>query len=170
MEKLLQILRKKANLFNKYFSRQCKPLPNNNKLPENQTYITETKLSSFDIEDEDTYKIIKTLDFNKAYGDHEISISMLKLCDGSIAKPLPVIFKTCKINKTFPDLQKKANVVPIHNNGEKNLINNYYPVSLLLIFGKFFERLLFNSLFKYIDENKLLIILTSQVFVHLIPL
>ena len=30
------------------------------KKPENQTHITETKLSSFNIEDEDIYKIIKT--------------------------------------------------------------------------------------------------------------
>ena len=161
--------KEKTNLFNKYFSRQCNPLPNNNKLPENQTYITETKLSSFDIEDEDIYKIIKTLDINKAYGHHEISIRMLKLCDGSIAKPLPIIIKTCKIKKTFPDLRKKANVVPIHNNAEKNLINNYYPVSLLLIFGKFLKdcylTLFLNTLMKI---NCL--ILASQVFIHLIPL
>ena len=39
---------------------------------------------------------------------------------------------------------------------EKDLVKNYCPVSLLLIFGKFFERLKFNSLFKYIDENELL--------------
>ena len=113
--------KEKANLFNKYFSRQCNPLPNNNKLPENQTYIAETKLSFFDIEYEDIYKIIKTLDINKAYGHQEISMRMLKLCDGSIAKPLPIIFKNCKVKKTFPDLRKKANIVPIHNNGEKNL-------------------------------------------------
>ena len=40
--------------------------------------------------------------------------------------------------------------------GEKDLIKNYRPVSLSLIFGKFFERLIFNFLFKYIDKNKLL--------------
>ena len=39
---------------------------------------------------------------------------------------------------------------------KKDLIKNYRPVSLLPIFGKFFERLIFNSLFKYIDENELL--------------
>ena len=33
-------------------------------MTKNQTYITETKLSSFDIEDEDIYKI---LDINKAH-------------------------------------------------------------------------------------------------------
>ena len=37
---------------------------------------------------------------------------------------------------------------------EKDLIKNNSPVSLLPIFGKMFERLIFNSLFKYIDENE----------------
>ena len=49
--KIVRNFKEKANLFNKIFSSQCNPLPNDSKLPENQTYITETKLSSFDIED-----------------------------------------------------------------------------------------------------------------------
>ena len=39
---------------------------------------------------------------------------------------------------------------------EKDLIKNYRPVSLLPIFDKIFERLIFNSLFKHVDENELL--------------
>ena len=67
---------------------QCNPLSNDSKLPENQTYITETKLSSFNTEHEDIYKIIKTLDINRAHGHDEVSIRMLKLCDKSTVKPL----------------------------------------------------------------------------------
>ena len=89
--------------------RQCNPLPNDSKLLENQTYITETKLSSFDIDDEDIYKIIKTLDINKAHGHNELFTRMFKLCDKSIVKPLPIKFKNCKLGKTFPNLWKKAN-------------------------------------------------------------
>ena len=128
---------------------------NDSKLTENQTSITETKPSSFDIEDEDIYKIIKTLDINKANGNDEVSIRMLKLCDKSIVKPLSIILKNCKLKKTFTNLWKKANVVPIHKKGEKVLIKNYCPISLIPIFGKTFERLIFNSLFKYTDENEL---------------
>ena len=41
------------SLFNRYFLSQCNPLPKESKLPENQIYITETKVSSFDIDDKD---------------------------------------------------------------------------------------------------------------------
>ena len=80
--------KEKANLFNKYFSSKGNPLPNDSKLPKNQTYITETKLSSFDVEDQDIYKIITTFDIINDHGHDEVSTRMLKLCDKNIVKPL----------------------------------------------------------------------------------
>ena len=85
MEKSLQTLKKKPIFLTNIFRLNVILYQTT---PENQTYITETKLSSFDIEDEDIYKIIKTLDINKAHGHDEVSIRMLKLCDKSIVKPL----------------------------------------------------------------------------------
>ena len=52
--------------------------------------------------------------------------------------------------------EKKRNVVPIHKKVSKNLIKNYPPISLLPIFSKVFERLIFNSLFHYFLQNKLI--------------
>ena len=78
--------KEKANLFNKYFSSQFNLSPNDSKLPD-KTYISETKLSSFNIEDEGKYKIIKTRDINKAQKDDQVSIRISKLCDKSLVKP-----------------------------------------------------------------------------------
>ena len=69
-------------------------------------------------------------------------MKVLKLCDKIIIKPLSIIFKNCKLKKTFPNHWKKANAVPIHKKG-KNLLKNYRLVTLLPIFGKIFERLMF---------------------------
>ena len=66
--KIITNFKEKANLSNKYFSSQCNPLPNGSKLPENQTYMTETKLSSFNIEDEDICKIIRHLILTRPIG------------------------------------------------------------------------------------------------------
>ena len=51
---------------------------------------------------------------------------------------------------------KKQMLFQFTKKGEKDLVKNHRPVSLLAIFGKMFERTIFNSLFKYIDENELL--------------
>ena len=85
-----------------------------------------------------------------------MSIRMLKICDLAIIKPLSMIFRNCINNSTFPDLWKKSNICPIHKKGNKQIINNYRPVSLLPICGKIFERPIFNSLFEYLEKYKLL--------------
>ena len=55
----------------------------------------------------------------------------------------------------FPNDWKKSNVVPINKKEQKNLIKNYRPISLLSIFSKVFERLVFNMLFNFFLQNKL---------------
>ena len=51
---------------------------------------------------------------------------------------------------------KKGNIVPIHKKGDKQVLKNYLPVSLLLISGKIFERLIFNEMFSFLLENNLI--------------
>ena len=50
-------------------------------------------------------------------------------------------------NVIFPDLWKKSNIIPVHKEGGKQIIDNYRPVSLSPISGKIFKKLLFNSIF-----------------------
>ena len=80
---------------------------------------------------------------------------MVKLCAASISKPLHILFNNSVINECFPNEWKKANVIPAHEKGDKH-IKNYRPVSLLPTFRKILEKFIFNSLFKYLEDNKLL--------------
>ena len=89
------------------------------------------------------------------YRHDGISIRMLKLCASSISNPLLLLFKYSLENECFPKEWKKVNIVPIHKKGDKQLIQNYRPVSLLPICGKIFEKIIFNSLFKYLENNLL---------------
>ena len=51
---------------------------------------------------------------------------------------------------------KKANVIPVHKKDNKQTLENYCLVSLLLICGKAFERLIYNSLFEFFIRNELI--------------
>ena len=93
---------------------------------------------------------------NKDYDHDEISIRMLKLCESAITEPLYLIFKNCLSSNTFPDVWKKANVIPVHKKGDKQVLKNYRPVSLLPICGKIFEKLIFNALYSFFEDHKLL--------------
>ena len=58
-------------------------------------YLTDNCLSSVSFSQDNTAKIIRNLDPNKAHGHDNISIHMLKIYGSSIYKPLEMIFKQC---------------------------------------------------------------------------
>ena len=66
-----------------------------------------------------------------------------------------MILKSCIIKGEYPFESRKANVVPVHKKGDKQSLKNYRPISLLPIFGKVFERIICNNIFKYLTANKL---------------
>ena len=105
---------------------------------------------------DDIATLIKNLDPNKAHDHNMISIRMLKLCGKSICKPLNLNFKSCIKQGKFPTEWKKANVVSVHKKGDKQILKNYRPVSLLPICGKIFERLIYNNVFEYFIESNLI--------------
>ena len=81
---------------------------------------------------------------------------MLKLCGKSIYEPLDLIFQSYMKQGKFPTEWKKANVVPVHKKGGKQIVKNYRPVSLLPICRKIFECLIYDNLFEYFIENDLI--------------
>ena len=142
----------KVNLFNDFFASQCTPLENSRTLPP-FSMKTDKRLNTINFNGDDIISIIKSLDSKKAHGA-DISICMIKLCGDSIIIPLTLIFED-QLKGIFPDKWKLANVIPAYKKESKNIVNNYRPISLLPIYEKVFERLLFNSLFFHFYENKL---------------
>ena len=49
-----------------------------------------------------------------------------------------------------------ASVVPIHKRHDKQNVKNYRPVSLLPIFEKIFERLIYIKMYSFFIENDLI--------------
>ena len=142
-----------ADKANDFFASQCTPLENSSTLPP-FSLKTDKRLNTINFNGDDIISIIKSLDSKKAHGA-DISIRMIKLCGDSIILPLTFIFEDCIGKGIFPDQWKLANVFPAYKKESKNVVNNYRPISLLPIFAKVFERLLFNSLFSHFCENKL---------------
>ena len=154
--KIVSGFTEKANLFNNFFATQCTPLSNSSVLPSAINFKTHARLSSIDFDEEDILKIIRNLNVNKAYGDDNISIQMLKICDSVLVEPLSQIYKNCINSGVFPDIWKKSHIIPRYKKNDKCCINNYRPVSLLPICDKIFERILYNPLFLYLESNNLL--------------
>ena len=117
---------------------------------------TDNSLYSVKFSTQNIFQIINKLDCNKVHGHDEISIRMLKICGSSVCRPLQIIYNSCLDRGKFPQEWKKANVVPVHKINDKQLLKSYRPISLLPICGKIFERILYNSLFNFPNQNDLI--------------
>ena len=78
------------------------------------------------------------------------------MCDSALIVPLKMVFANCLSNGIFPDIWKHANVVPVHKKNKKSLKGKYRPISLLPIFGKILEKLIFDSLYSHLVSSELL--------------
>ena len=146
----------KANIFNNFFAEQCTPLKNNSMLPTNQIFLTQARQGSLDFNEGEILKIIRNLNINKVHGHDEISIRMIKICDKSLLKPLIILFENSIKSSCYPDIWKKSNVIPAHKKNDKRLVNNYRPISLLPIFGKIFEKIIFHIIYNFLLKEELL--------------
>ena len=145
----------KAEIFNEYFIQQCTTIDTGSTIPQNVIPIA-PPLNEFTISDENILKTIRSLNPNGAHGWNDISIRMIKLCDDALLLPLKLIFQNCLSQGIFPEMWKNANVVPVHKKNHKNLKQNYRPISLLPIFGKILEKLVFDTLYRHLEVNSLL--------------
>ena len=146
---------KKSNFLMHFNAKQCSLIKNSSKLPSHLHYLNDNCLSSISFSQDDIAKIIQNLDPNKVHGHDNFCIRMLKICGSSIYKPLEMTFKQCIETGVFPSEWNKGNIVSIRKKGDKQTLKGYRRVSLLPICGKVLERLLFNEMFKFFIENKL---------------
>ena len=100
-------------------------------------------------------KIIGSL-IDSAAGWDGLKSSMIKHIKESITVPLVHICNRSFVTGIFPSELKIANVVSIYKSGDEMVFSNYRPVSVLPIFSKLLERLVYNRLISHINDNKLL--------------
>ena len=145
----------KCDHFVKFFTEQCKPVINDSLLPP-FCFFTNKRIENMHLVDNEIISSIRNLNPKKAMGPDGVSAHMLILCDTSLVLPLKLIYQNILDTSIFPDQWKLANVTPIHKKNDKQLVKNYRPISLLPICSKLFEKLIFNCLYRYLNNNGLI--------------
>ena len=133
----------------------CSETPTSNTLP-SFTPRSQARLEGFVINWERVLRLIRSLDSKKAHGCDEISIAMIKICDLSIVEPLCIIFEDCLETGMYPSLWKQAKVIPIHKKDSRRGKTICPRISLLPIFGKLYEKIIFDSVYNHLRQNGLL--------------
>ena len=98
----------------------------------------------------------KTLKNKESCGFDGITNTLVKKCIHLISSPLAHIFSLSITNGCVPLKLKIAKVTPIYKSGNMNNFNNYRPISLLPVFSKLLEKIMYKRMTKFLDKHKLL--------------
>ena len=142
----------KGDIFNELFIQQC-PLNQNSSSLLFLISRCNTVLKNTEINSSQVWKIIRSLNSNKGHGWDSLSVCIIIICDAKIVKPFCLTYEKCLSTGKFPEIWKKANVLPIHKKESRQIKNKYRPISLSPICGKIFEQVIFGCINGHLTEN-----------------
>ena len=152
--------KKIANKFGEYFSSVGKTFANKvnqstrgpdyyiDKIPLNSNSLFLTPCSEKEISD-----LIQKLPAKTSSGYDNINNVLLKRIGYCIVSPLTTIFNESLTMGIFPDVMKLADVVPLYKAKEKFLETNYRPISLLTTMSKILEKVVYNRVYTFLNDN-----------------
>ena len=154
-----------ANKFNDYFvslaSNLNATIEHHNGVPINDIqsfsqYLSnrvESSIYLYDTYDLEILDVIKEFENGKA---SDIPTIVIKKAAKIIAPILAKLYNNCINSGIFPQIFKTGKITPIFKKGNKELLENYRPVSVLPIFGKIFEKIIYKRLYNFLmKENAL---------------
>ena len=92
----------------------------------------------------------------KASGLDKISCKLLRAAGNSMHEFLLVVFNLILNTGIFPDDMKLAKITPIYKSGEKTDCGNYRPISVISAVAKILEKLVYDQVFHFLNENKVI--------------
>ena len=150
-----------ANLFNKFFVNVShditKKIPRTRKSP--LDFISNSIGESFFIAPSvpsEISDIINMLKSGKSLGPNSIPIKLLKHLCPLISLPLSQIINESFQSGIFPDKMKLAKVIPLFKKGCSVTASNYRPISLLSVFSKITEKVMYKRLYDFLEKHSIL--------------
>jgi len=108
------------------------------------------------VTEEEVVSLAKNLKNKLTAGYDDIPKSLVKQCIQLIKGPLTHTYNVSLRSGVFPDEWQAAKVKPWYKKGDRYDIRNYRPISIISVFAKLLERLMFNRLIPFLYKNKIL--------------
>ena len=151
-----------ANAFNNFFDNDAnavnKDIPLTFKSPIVNDYLKNTNPQSlflYSVIKLETEDIIDSLNSSKASGHFSIPIKLLKLLISIVSDPICLLINDSFLTGQFPDKLKQAKTMPLHKKGSTLNMNNYQPISLLSVFSKIYEKIMYARLYQFLEKSEL---------------
>ena len=150
-----------SNIFNSFFTSVgpdlARAIPVSSVKPE--VFLKGNYSSSFffnPTNEMEIFDIISNLKNGASAGADNFPIGLLKFCSKELMNILVDINNHSMCLGVFPDMMKIARIIPIHKAGDKTIVSNYRPISILSVFSKITEKIVHQRLVNYLDANTIL--------------
>ena len=101
-------------------------------------------------------KLISNLPTKRSSGHNNTDNIILKEIKNEISGTLSDIFNQSITEGFFPTAMKIAEVVPLFKNKDRQLAENYWPISLLITISKILEKIIYKRTYGFLqDTNEL---------------
>ena len=138
----------RAELLNDVFAAKFTQ-PNVTVLPTAPVYELDS-MSCFHVSEAVVLTALKSVPVSKACGPDDMSARIIAECADELAVPITKICNASISSGVFPERWKQANIIPILKKGDKKDPSNYRSISLLPLFGKIHERLVYIQLYQHV--------------------
>ena len=153
-----------SNQFNIYFNSiaskmnsDCIGLLKLESIPDFTEYLPKPCQSNIFLEScsaEELRTIIAELPNGKA---SDIPVTLIKFAAPIIIPHLQRLYTESMNDGVFPSELKLGRIGPVYKmKGDKQLMENYRPVSILPIFGKIFEKVIYNRLHSFLEKHNII--------------
>lgn len=118
--------------------------------------VTDNSLNWKPITSSDIIKTVSKFSNSKSMDHYFLSNFVIKKTIHLVINPLAIILNKCLEKGYFSDLLKVTKVIPVFKKGDKSLPQNYRPISIVPIFSKLFESLIYRQMVSFFENNNLL--------------
>jgi hypothetical protein len=101
-------------------------------------------------------KIIDSLEWTNSSGYDEITTNIIKISKPFIISPMINICNKMLTQGIYLERLKFPLIRPVYKSGDKSAASNCRPISLLPVFSKIFEKVIYNRLFDNLNKNTIL--------------
>ena len=150
-----------ANIFNKFFVNVSKKItsaiPRTRKSP--LDYLKHSNYISFflsSVAPEEVESLINSLQDGKAASPYSIPVKLLKIISRQISVPFCMIINDSFLSGIFPNKLKIAKVIALYMKDSRDNPANYRPISLLSVFSKLIEKIMYKRLYSFLDSCNIL--------------
>ena len=105
--------------------------------------------------------LMKFANINKSTCKKETDIfgippKLVTMAANTLKNQIPILFNLSITQEICPDKLKTGQINQVHKFESKMLYSNYRPISILPLFSKVFERLMFNRIYNFVIKHEII--------------